>query len=65
VQPINTKLIPSYKNVDPRLQKAPWHTSNGKHYGVPYQWGWNVLMYNTKVFGDKKPEELEAWSSRR
>ncbi len=23
---------------------------DGKHYGVPYQWGTNVLMYNTKVF---------------
>ncbi len=55
VQPINVALIPSYKNVDTRLQKAPWHFENNMHYGVPYQWGWNVLMYNTKVFGDKKP----------
>ena len=55
VQPINVSLIPSYKTVDARLQKAPWHYVNGQHYGVPYQWGWNVLMYNTKVFGDKKP----------
>ena len=29
VQPINVDLIPSYKNVDPRLQKAPWHYENG------------------------------------
>jgi putative spermidine/putrescine transport system substrate-binding protein len=42
--------VPSYDKVDPRLQNAPWHTVNGKHYGVPYQWGSNVLMYNTKVF---------------
>lgn len=49
-QEINTSLIPSFKNIDPRLQNAPWHTVNGKHYGVPYQWGANVLMYNTKVF---------------
>ena len=25
VQPINVSLIPSYKTVDPRLQKASWH----------------------------------------
>ena len=25
------------------------------HYGVPYQWGPNVLMYNTEVFKDKAP----------
>jgi putative spermidine/putrescine transport system substrate-binding protein len=55
VQPINVNLIPSYKNIDPRLQKAPWHYENNTHYGVPYQWGWNVLMYNTKVFKDKPP----------
>ncbi len=59
VQPINTALIPSYGKVDARLQKAPWHYVNNVHYGVPYQWGWNVLMYNTKVFGDKKPT---SWS---
>jgi putative spermidine/putrescine transport system substrate-binding protein len=28
---------------------------DGKHYGVPYQWGSNVLMYNNKIF--KKPPE--------
>ncbi len=55
VQEINTALIPSYGTVDERLQSAPWHTVDGKHYGVPYQWGANVLMYNTEVFGDEPP----------
>lgn len=50
VQPINISLIPSWKTVDPRLQNAPWHTVKDVHYGVPYQWGPNVLMYNSKVF---------------
>ena len=50
VQPVNIDLIPSWKTVDERLQNAPWHTVDGKHYGVPYQWGPNVLMYNTEVF---------------
>lgn len=50
VQPINTDLIPSWKTVDERLQNAPWHTVDGVHYGVPYMWGPNVLMYNTEVF---------------
>lgn len=59
VQPINVDLIPSYKTVDPRLQKAPWHYVNNTHYGTPYQWGWNVLMYNTTVFKDKPPT---SWS---
>ena len=50
VQPINTDLIPSWGAVDPRLQDAPWYTVGGVHYGVPYMWGPNVLMYNTEVF---------------
>jgi len=47
LQEINIDLIPSWSTVDERLQNAPWHTVDGKHYGVPYQWGANVLMYNT------------------
>jgi putative spermidine/putrescine transport system substrate-binding protein len=50
VQEVNVGLVPSYKSIDPRLQKAPWHFVDGKHYGVPYQWGYNVLAYNTNVF---------------
>jgi putative spermidine/putrescine transport system substrate-binding protein len=50
VQPVDISLIPSYSTVDPRLQEAPWHFVDGKHYGTPYQWGPNVLMYNTTVF---------------
>jgi putative spermidine/putrescine transport system substrate-binding protein len=58
VQPINTKLIPSWKTVDKRLQDAPWHTIDGVHYGVPYQWGANVLAYNTNVF----KEAPKSWA---
>ncbi len=59
VQPVNTALIPSWDTIDPRLQSAPWHTVDGVHYGVPYMWGPNVLMYNTEVFGDSPPT---SWS---
>ncbi|HZZ21753.1 MAG TPA: ABC transporter substrate-binding protein, partial [Roseiarcus sp.] len=58
VQEINPALIPSWKAVDERLQNAPWHTVDGKHYGVPYQWGPNVLMYNSNVF----KEAPKSWS---
>src|SRR6187402_495370 len=49
VQPIDVSRVPSYANVDERLKEAPWHFVDGKHYGTPYQWGPNVLMYNTTV----------------
>ena len=58
VQPINTDLIKSWSTVDDRLKDAPWFTVNGVHYGVPYQWGPNVLMYNT-IGLQGSAEELE------
>ena len=56
VQEINIDLIPSWNTIDPRLQDAAWHTVDGKHYGTPYMWGSNVLMYNTETFGDTTPD---------
>ena len=58
VQEINTDLIPSWDTIDPRLQNAEWHTVDGKHYGTPYMWGSNVLMYNTNVI----TEAPTSWS---
>lgn len=52
VQPINIDLIPSWETVDDRLKEAPWHTVDGVHYGTPYMWGPNVLMYNTDAFAE-------------
>ncbi len=58
VQPINIDLIPSWSTVDDRLKEAPWHYVNGEHYGTPYMWGPNVLMYNTEAF----PEAPASWN---
>jgi putative spermidine/putrescine transport system substrate-binding protein len=52
VQPVDITRIPSYGSVDERLREASWHYVDGKHYGTPYQWGPNVLMYNTNAFKD-------------
>jgi putative spermidine/putrescine transport system substrate-binding protein len=58
VQPINIDLIKDWGTLDDRLKDAPWHTVDGVHYGVPYQWGPNVLAYNTNVF----KEAPKSWS---
>src|SRR5258708_22914991 len=58
VQPVDISRVPSYATLDERLKEAPWHFVHGKHYGVPYQWGPNVLLYNTKMF--KHPPN--SWS---
>ncbi|MBF8729084.1 ABC transporter substrate-binding protein [Pseudomonas guariconensis] len=58
VQPINTALIPNWKNIDPRLQNGGWYVVDKQVYGTPYQWGPNVLLYSTTVF--KQPPA--SWS---
>ena len=58
VQPVNIGLIPSWGTIDNRLKDAPWQTVDGTHYGTPYMWGPNVLMYNTEAF--KEPPT--SWS---
>ncbi|MBW0157647.1 ABC transporter substrate-binding protein [Sedimentimonas flavescens] len=57
LQPVNVDLIPSWSRVDDRLKDAPWHTVDGMHYGTPFMWGPNVLMYNTEAF----PEAPTSW----
>lgn len=58
VQPVDLSRVAAYQTVDKRLQSGNWYTVDGKSYGVPYQWGANVLMYNTKVF----PKPPTSWS---
>jgi putative spermidine/putrescine transport system substrate-binding protein len=50
VKPINIKLIPQWKNFHPFLQNPSFNTIGGKHYGTSYEFGPNVLLYNTKNF---------------
>jgi Spermidine/putrescine-binding periplasmic protein len=35
VQEVNVDLVPNWKNVDPRLQNAPWHTSAASTTACP------------------------------
>jgi len=54
VKPVNTKLIPSWKDFHPFLKSPNFNT----HYGVSYEFGPNVLLYSTKTF-TKAPS---SWS---
>jgi putative spermidine/putrescine transport system substrate-binding protein len=49
VAPINPALISDFNDITPELQSPPHNTVDGVHYGVSYQWGANVLMWNTDV----------------
>src|SRR3984893_9497652 len=50
VKPINIGLISSWKYFYSFLQSPSFNTIGGKHYGVSYEFGPNVLLYSTKTF---------------
>jgi putative spermidine/putrescine transport system substrate-binding protein len=47
VAAVDVSSFPNYANVMPTLEAPAHNTVDGVHYGVPYEWGPNVLMYNT------------------
>jgi putative spermidine/putrescine transport system substrate-binding protein len=58
VRPVNIKLIPSWQDFHPFLQAPAFNTIAGKHYGVSYEFGPNVLLYAKKAF----PAAPTSWS---
>ena len=50
VQPIDPKTIPNWNQLTPQLVKGPNHYVGGKYYGLPWQWGPNVLMWNAAKY---------------
>jgi putative spermidine/putrescine transport system substrate-binding protein len=63
VAEVNTKLIPSFSQMMPSLQSPPHNTVDGKHYGVPYMWGPNFLMYNTDVVKTPPTSWADTWET--
>jgi putative spermidine/putrescine transport system substrate-binding protein len=49
VAPINVSLMPDFANVIQPLQAPPHNTVKGVHYGVPYMYGVNFLMYRADI----------------
>ncbi|WP_206322540.1 ABC transporter substrate-binding protein [Streptomyces sp. HNM0575] len=47
-EPVNTKLVPNYKDIFKGLKNRDWNSVDGKPYGIPHGRGANLLMYNTE-----------------
>ncbi|WP_248964886.1 ABC transporter substrate-binding protein [Sphaerisporangium perillae] len=58
VAPVNTDLVPNYKNVFEGLKLKPWNSVGGVAYGVPHGRGANLLMWRT----DKVTPAPDSWS---
>src|SRR5712691_5754782 len=63
VAEVNTNLIPDFKDVIQSLQSPRHNTINGHHYGVPYMYGPNVLMYNTDVVKPAPTSWAPTWDA--
>ncbi|MGA8223732.1 MAG: ABC transporter substrate-binding protein [Candidatus Acidiferrales bacterium] len=57
--PLDLSKLPSYTQLSERLRSMPLVHVNGKVYGVPFTWGPNPLLYDTKFFA-KAPESWAA-----
>jgi putative spermidine/putrescine transport system substrate-binding protein len=57
--PVNTALVPAYKDVFPGLKLQPWNSVRGVAYGIPHGYGANLLMYRT----DKVSPAPTSWSA--
>ncbi|HEY8480748.1 MAG TPA: extracellular solute-binding protein [Spirillospora sp.] len=45
--PVNTDLVDGFKKLEPKLRRLL--RRDGRQYGVPYVWGANLLMYDTRA----------------
>jgi putative spermidine/putrescine transport system substrate-binding protein len=46
VAPLDTSKLTNYNDIAPQLQSPSFNTQEGKHYGLSFMWGANVLIYN-------------------
>ncbi|HEY8866404.1 MAG TPA: ABC transporter substrate-binding protein [Solirubrobacteraceae bacterium] len=58
LQPLDTSKLTNFKDLAPQLQSPPFNTENGKHYGLSFMWGADVLIYNK----DKIKQAPTSWA---
>lgn len=56
VQPWDTSLLPSFKQLNPHLVRATQY--KGKQYHIPWDWGYGSLLYRTDKIA---PADAMGW----
>jgi putative spermidine/putrescine transport system substrate-binding protein len=59
VAPVNTDLVPNYKDVFDGLKNKPHNSVEGQMYGIPHGRGANLLMWNK----DKVKPAPDSWGA--
>jgi putative spermidine/putrescine transport system substrate-binding protein len=60
VVPVNTDLVPNYKDIFPGLKEQDYNSVDGQMYGIPHGRGSNLLMFRTDQV---KPAPKDSWST--
>jgi spermidine/putrescine transport system substrate-binding protein len=62
--PLDLSKLPSYSQLSDRLRSLPLVRANGKVYGVPFTWGPNPLLYDTKAFAAAPDSWALLWEPK-
>jgi len=62
--PLDISKLPSYLQLSERLRSLPLVRVNGNVYGVPFTWGPNPLLYDTKAIPNVPDSWAVLWDPR-
>jgi len=62
--PLDLSKLPAYENLSPKLRAMPLVRVNGSVYGVPFMWGPNPLLYDSKAFAAPPVSWAAMWDPK-
>jgi spermidine/putrescine-binding protein len=62
--PLDLSKLPSYTQLSSKLRALPLVKASGQIYGVPFMWGPNPLLYDTRVFAQPPDSWAIFWDSK-
>jgi spermidine/putrescine-binding protein len=63
-EPLDLSKVPSYDQTSPQLRGLPLVHVNNKIYGVPFMWGPNPLLYDTRAFKNPPQSWTVFWDPK-
>jgi len=62
--PLDLSKLPAYEKLSPKLRAMPLVRINGSVYGVPFMWGPNPLLYDSKAFAAPPVSWAAMWDPK-
>jgi putative spermidine/putrescine transport system substrate-binding protein/spermidine/putrescine transport system substrate-binding protein len=62
--PLDPTKLPAYEQLSPKLRAMPLVRVNGSVYGVPFMWGPNPLIYDSKAFAAPPESWAAMWDPK-